>query len=85
MTDKQSSPHPGLPGPATLLDHTYSFPVPCAATGSTSVGSTCSLTTTFDARVPGSILERQRAIWELGRVEVHDAGGPFLIQGVFVP
>jgi hypothetical protein len=86
VTDKDNTPHPGGPGAATTQDHTYSFTVPCAATGPAGVGASCQLTTTADTLVPGSVPERMRAIWQLDRVEVHDASGdPFLTQGIFIP
>jgi len=62
---------------------------------STTVGSTCSVTTTADTIVPGIVPEGKRLNWELGRVAVMD-GGPdnlastadnnvFAVQGLFVP
>jgi hypothetical protein len=84
-------------GPAELGtgDTTYSFTVPCAATGSTTIGSTCSIDTTADALVANTIKEGQRAVWQLGKVDVTDGGadglastGPntrYLTQGYFVP
>lgn len=74
-----------------------SFPitVPCSATADATVGSTCAVSTTFDAVTPGTVLENKRSIWELGQIQVFD-GGPdgvastagnslFAVQGVFVP
>jgi hypothetical protein len=69
--------------------------IPCAATPDTGVGSTCSLTSTLDAVIPGIVAESARAMWEMGQVSVLD-GGPdgdvdtpdntvFARQGVFVP
>jgi hypothetical protein len=70
--------------------------VPCTATAAnTAIGSSCTLNTTVDALVPGTIKEGRRAMWALGQVRVND-GGPdgvvsttpntlFLVQGVFVP
>ena len=70
--------------------------MPCAATpADATIGSTCSVSTTFDAVTPGSVPEGKRSIWELGQVQVFD-GGPdgvastpgnslFAVQGVFVP
>jgi hypothetical protein len=70
----------------TVADFTYAFDVPCGTTADTTVGSTCSRTTSADALVPGTIKEGDRAIWEIGQVEVADGNGaPFLRQGVFVP
>ena len=86
ITDKDNTPHPGGPGAATTLDNTFSFDVPCVATASTTAGAGCQLTTTADTLVPGTVKERQRAIWQFERVEVDDANGDlFLTQGIFVP
>ena len=69
--------------------------VPCTATGSTSVGATCALTTTLDAISPGTVLDGKRAVWQLGQVELLDGGSDgeatttpntrFLVQGVYTP
>jgi hypothetical protein len=59
------------------------------------VGASCSIVTAVNALFPGSVREGDRAIWELGAVEVFD-GGPdsvgstpgntlFARQGVFTP
>jgi hypothetical protein len=80
----------------TVADFSYTFTVPCSSTASTSVGSTCSTTTTADSLVPGTIKEGKRAIWQLGQVGVFDGGWdsqasttadntPFARQGIFVP
>ena len=58
-------------------------------------GSTCSLATTADALIPGTVKEGLRSIWQLGQIQVTD-GGPdgvaatapnsvFLRQGIFTP
>jgi hypothetical protein len=74
-----------------------SFPVtvPCVATGSTTIGSACSVNTTFNAVTPGAIVEDKRSVWELGQIKVFDGGADgvasttpntlFAIQGIFVP
>jgi hypothetical protein len=86
ITDRDNTPHPGGPGPATVQELTHSHPLPCSATADTTVGSTCQFDTTIEALVPGAVKELQRAIWELKRIAVHDgAGNLFLTQGVFVP
>jgi hypothetical protein len=69
--------------------------VPCTATGSTSIGATCTLTTTLNAVSPGAVLDGKRANWQLGQIELLDGGSDgeatttpntrFLVQGVFVP
>ena len=81
--------------PATVQDTPFGVTVPCVATGATAIGGTCSISTTFDAVVPGVILETRRSIWELGQVTVNDGGadgdvqtGPntvFAKQGIFIP
>ena len=79
----------------TVQDTTLDVPVSCAATGSTSVGSTCAVSTTVDAVVPGAVKEGERAIWALDQVQVLDGGADgiastspntlFATQGLFVP
>jgi len=86
VTDRDNTPHPGGPGPATGQKLTHSHPLPCAATADATVGATCQFDTTVEALVPGAVKELQRAIWELDQVQVNDgAGDPFLRQGVFIP
>src|SRR4051794_13947522 len=59
-------------------------------------GSTCSMATTADSLVPGTIEEGNRSIWEIGQIEVEDGGPdglastggdntPFARQELFVP
>ncbi len=48
--------------------------VPCASTADTTVGSTCSITTTANTIAPGAAVEGKRAIWETGQVRVSDGG-----------
>jgi hypothetical protein len=93
ITDKANGD--GAPEPATVQDMPLPVTVPCAETVSGAVGSTCSVSTSFDAVAPGSVPEGQRSIWQLGQVEVFD-GGPdglastgadntlFADQGIFV-
>jgi hypothetical protein len=80
---------------ATTVDAGYSFAVPCAATADAS-GGLCTLSTTADALVPGTVVERARAVWELGALRVFDGGADevasttgdntlFLVQGIFIP
>ena len=92
MTDRVNGPSQSEAGTG---DVDLSVTVPCTATGSTTIGSTCSITTTFDAVYPGSVPEGKRSVWQLDRARVND-GGPdglvatapntlFATQGVFVP
>jgi len=96
ITDKHNTPSPGGPGAGTTQAFPFEFDIGCTATADTSIGSDCALNTTFDALVPGAITEQQRAIWELGQVQVYDGGADgnpattgdntvFAVEGVFVP
>jgi glucose/arabinose dehydrogenase len=79
----------------TVTDSPYTATVPCQPTADTGIGSTCSLQTTADSLVPGTVKGGLRTVWALGQVEVYD-GGPdgvastpgntaFLRQGIFPP
>jgi hypothetical protein len=95
ITDKDNTPHPGGPGPGTVMDIGHAFNVPCAPTADTTVGATCALSTTADAIVPGIVKEGRRSIWGFGQVQIDDGGAdsdadtpdntPFMKQGIFVP
>jgi hypothetical protein len=86
IIDKDNTPHPGGPGPATVSDFTFGLDVPCYATADVNVGSTCAVNTSADALLGEAAKERKRMIWQLGAVEVRDAsGGLFMTQGLFVP
>jgi ABC-type phosphate transport system substrate-binding protein len=94
ITDRKNGTSGAQPG--TVQDVDFPVTVPCVDTpASSTIGSTCSTSTTLDAVVPGSVPEGKRSIWELGQVIVND-GGPdgvvstdpntvFERQGVFVP
>jgi TolB protein len=96
ITDKDNTPSPGGPGAATTVPFQYGFDIPCTPDPATNIGSDCSISTTADTLVPGTIKERLRTIWQIGRVRVDDAGPDgnpdtaadntvFAVQGVFVP
>ncbi|MGH2980098.1 MAG: PQQ-dependent sugar dehydrogenase [Solirubrobacterales bacterium] len=95
ITDKDNPPPAGGASDGTVSDDPFAFTVACATTSDTSIGSTCAVTTTVEAVIPGAIKEGIRANWQLGQVEVFD-GGPdddgdtapntlFAKQGLFVP
>ena len=97
MTDRWNAAAPGGgPDAGTGQEVSLSRSFPCAATASTSTGSTCSLTTSMNAIIPGLVKDTKRAIWQMGQVQVYD-GGPdgdadtpagdtlFAVQGVFIP
>ena len=72
--------------PVTLTDTPLPVTVPCTATTDTTIGSRCTVSTTADAVVPGSVPERARSIWALDQVRVYDGNGSlFAVQGLFVP
>jgi hypothetical protein len=80
---------------ATGFDTEIPFTVPCTATASDTIGASCSLSSSFNAIVPGTVVERKRANWELGQIQVFDGGSSdtagasdatlFETQGLFVP
>jgi hypothetical protein len=93
VTDRFNGP--AMDEPGTVTDFPLSFSVPCTATSTSTLGATCTLSTSADALTPGTVLESRRTIWQLGDVQLFD-GGPdanpstnpntlFLRQGVFVP
>ncbi len=92
LTDRHNGPSLTQPGTA---DTTFNFTIPCAATGDTTIGSTCSVTTTADAVLAGAVLEGRRSIWDSGKVQVFDGGSDgmvstnpntlFASQGLFIP
>ena len=80
---------------ATGFDTEFPATVSCGATSSMTIGATCSLNSSFNAIVPGTVLEGKRATLQIDQVQVFD-GGPgevaggsgaslFMNQGVFVP
>ena len=82
-------------GGSLVLDTDLPAAVGCAATPSAEVGSSCQLATTFNAILPGAVVEGKRANWQLGAIEVFDGGGSgvagasdarvFARQGIFIP
>jgi hypothetical protein len=80
---------------ATVVDIPFPILGMCAPTANTTVGSTCTANTTFDAVVPLAVKESQRAVWEFGQFVVNDGGSDgnvstspntlFARQGIFVP
>jgi hypothetical protein len=93
ITDQSNGPRRNES--ATGQDTEFPVTVPCATTSNPSVGGTCSLSTTFNAVVPGAVVEGKRALWQLGQLKVNDGGSNgvagnagatlFATQGVFVP
>jgi Tol biopolymer transport system component len=94
ITDRNNTPNPG-PGPGTVSDTHFPFAVACTATVSTTIGSACAVSTSANAVMPGVLVATQRAVWQLGEVEVYDGGTSgtagasdatlFMTQGIFIP
>jgi hypothetical protein len=93
MTDRRNGA--ALDQSATTSDIPFSFTVPCQATASPSIGSTCTVTTSVDSVMPGIVIENKRSVWDLRDSRVLD-GGPdgiastagntlFATQGFFAP
>jgi len=102
MTDRDSGGTAGDPVTFSLSPTTLSpvaglpFVVQCGATGDSTVGSTCEGSTTANAITPGTVQEGERAVWELGAVQVFDGGNDGIVdddgvervfadQGLFIP
>jgi hypothetical protein len=93
LTDKLSGVTPVDTG--TTLDVPFPVTVPCTATGNTAIGSACSISTTADAVLPGTVRELKRTLWQLAALRVEDGGADglaatadnsvFATQGVFIP
>jgi hypothetical protein len=93
ITDKLNGSSPI--DPATVSDFDFPVTVPCAVTSDTGVGATCSIATTADSVLPGTITEIKRTIVQLGEVKVLDGGSDglaatpdntlFAVQGVYIP
>jgi Putative esterase len=93
ITDSQNGSAPNQAG--TVQDTHFPVTVPCTGTADATSGSSCAVSTTADAVVPGALSAGSRAIWELGQIGVYD-GGPdglagtqpntlFADQGIFIP
>lgn len=68
----------------------FEFGAPCAATTDPDEGARCNIATTVDAISPNTVMEGLRTTWEIGPIRVFartgsDTGGPFAVQGLFVP
>jgi hypothetical protein len=73
--------------PQTITDFSFGVPLSCAATADTTIGSTCSVSTTADALAPGAVSESRRTIWDVRSIQVvsGDTATVFATSGVFVP
>jgi hypothetical protein len=93
ITDRLSGSVPV--DPATLLDLDFPVAVPCTPTSDLGLGAACSIATSANSVLPGTIIESKRTIVQLAQVRVYDGGSDglaatapntlFEVQGLFVP
>ena len=86
---------PGLNEAATVQDIPFPVNTSCANTASTTEGGLCSVSTSANAAVPGSVKDLQRAVVEIAQLQVSDGGADgqvattdntlFEVQGIFIP
>jgi hypothetical protein len=86
---------PNLNEAATVVDIPFPVNGTCVNTTSTTIGGTCTTNTTANAVVPGSVKDTQRAVVEIGQLQVNDGGADglvstadntlFEVQGIFIP
>jgi hypothetical protein len=86
---------PGLNEAATVVDIPFPVNGTCVNTALTSVGGTCSVATTANTVVPGSVKDTQRGIIEIQQLQINDGGADglvstagntlFEVQGIFIP
>jgi hypothetical protein len=85
----------GLTDAATVVDIPFPVNGTCAATAVTTQGGTCTVNTTANAVVVGSVKDAQRAVVEISQLQVSDGGADgnvattdntlFMVQGIFIP
>jgi TolB protein len=93
ITDRYNGP--GSDEPGTVVDIPVPYNLPCGATADTTVGSTCAMTSTADAIVPGFFQGHHRSIGQIGQITVYDGGADgtissadntvFMVEGIFIP
>jgi hypothetical protein len=93
ITDSANGPSGTDEGTAQEID--YPVSVDCADTSNPAVGATCSVATTANAVLPGSVAAGKSSIWQTFRLRVYDSGPNgtrddsddtlFLQQGIFAP
>jgi hypothetical protein len=86
---------PSLNEAATVVDIPFPVNGTCVNTTSTTIGGTCTTNTTANAVVPGSVKDTQRAVVEVGQLQINDGGADglvstadntlFEVQGIFIP
>jgi hypothetical protein len=93
ITDRFNGPATNEPATG---DTAFNVTVPCSTTTDTTIGSSCSISTTANAVTPGAVMSTVRAIWETSAIQVYDGGADgvasttgdntlFADQAVFIP
>ena len=86
---------PGLNEAATVVDIPFPVNGTCANTVATTTGGTCTVNTTANTVVVGSVKDNQRGVIEIGQLLINDGGADgqiatadntlFEVQGIFIP
>jgi hypothetical protein len=86
---------PNLNEAATVVDIPFPVNGACANNVATNVGGTCTVNTTANAVVAGSVKDTQRGVIEIGQLQISDGGADgqvaspdntlFEVQGIFIP
>ncbi len=86
---------PGLNEAATVVDIPFPVNGQCANTVATTAGGTCTVNTTANTVVVGSVKDNQRGVIEVGQLQINDGGADgqiatadntlFEVQGIFIP
>jgi hypothetical protein len=86
---------PGLNEAATVVDIPFPVNGSCVNTTATTIGGTCSVNTTANTVVPGSVKDTQRGVIEIQQLQISDGGADglvstadntlFEVQGIFIP
>jgi hypothetical protein len=72
ITDQRNAPE--MPEAGTTATFPLEISTQCVSTVSTTIGADCSATTSLNAVMPGAVVERRRAVWQLGQTTVRDVG-----------
>ena len=85
----------GGPDAATVIDIPFPVGATCANTADTAIGGLCSVNTSANVVVPGSVKDTKRAVIEVGVITITDGGADglngtapntlFETQGIFIP
>lgn len=86
---------PSLNEAATVVDIPFPVNGTCANTTGTTIGGTCTVNTTANTVVPGSVQDNKRGVVEVQQLQVNDGGQDgqvatadntlFMVQGIFIP